>query len=607
MPSKRADIGPREIEEARTAAASRAYSSGDPLVFADGIERGLSLRVQGGAVSWVLKWNGRSKVLGRLGEIRTAKAAREVANRVRAILRDGLDPADYLKARLTGADHAVADAKVALAKARAMGRWTFADLARAYCDEYLSKPRMTSQGILKPPSLSTATEARRYLAAPEAAHLQDRLVSELSPGDLEDVRNACEKAGRKTASRQFVAYAKAALTYARRKQSRLAGLEGVRPWWLEVEKLDSTIPVARSRHPTVTELARVLWVAENTRVAPGREVNRETSEEVLAGLWWLALTAQRTGAGLSIQHAHILPWPDGPHGWKVAVWPLEAMKSKRAHVLPIPPRAVLLVDRARGADPESQSTYVFPAKRTRGARRDAPMTKTTPNLLLQRLRGRPSSTVGEEDMSEGDKAKQPLPNLLNEIPYFTPHDMRRTFATTCGDLAVRGDAVSAVLDHVNGNGVGGRFAPSATTAEITRLAYDYSQRLELKRVAIQAWTDALFEACDAEWDSHRPRGLRIPRLPGALLPWVPWYRVAEKEADRKAAAEEERIRLERENRGPMQPLAILRATASSEDDIHTSEEQTVQREFEASGHMNSRESGSKRSGEKNDAIDSRSK
>src|SRR5690606_30600400 len=139
----------------------------------------------------------------------------------------------------------------------------------------------------------TAAEARRYLMMEEAKPLFGRLLSELRPGDLEEIRDACEKAGRKTASRQFVAYAKGALSFARKKHSRSAGLEGAPRWWMEVEKLDSTIPAPRSRHPSLKELATVLYMAERHRAMPGRESGRETSETVLCGLWWLALTAQR--------------------------------------------------------------------------------------------------------------------------------------------------------------------------------------------------------------------------------------------------------------------------------------------------------------------------
>lgn len=334
MPSKRADIGPAEVQEARAAAEARCYTSGDPLIIADNICRGLSLRVQGSSVSWILKFSGRTRSLGNLAEIRTAKAARELAAQTRALMRNGAEVKTYVRSRQAGNDHQTATAMVANERARAAGRWTWEDLATQYADVYLSSPRMTTRGILKQPSLATAAEARRYLMMEEAKPLFGRLLSELRPGDLEEIRDACERAGRKTASRQFVAYARGALSFARKKHSRRAGLEGVPRWWLEVEKLDSTIPAPRLRHPSLNELATVLYMAEKHRVVPGRESRRETSETVLCSLWWLALTAQRASAGLSLRRAHVLPWPDGPEGWKVAYFPPEVMKGKRPHSLP---------------------------------------------------------------------------------------------------------------------------------------------------------------------------------------------------------------------------------------------------------------------------------
>lgn len=544
MPSKRADIGPAEVQEARAAAEARSHTSGDPLIIADDICRGLSLRVQGGSASWILKYAGRTKSLGNLGEIRTAKAARELAAQTRALMRAGDDVKTYVRSRQAGRDHQKAAAKVATEQARAAGRWTWEDLATQYADVYLSSPRMTTRGILKQPSLTTAAEARRYLTMDEAKPLFGRLLSDLRPGDLEEVRDACERAGRKTASRQFVAYSKGALSYARRKHSRSAGLEGAPRWWLEVEKLDSTIPAPRSRHPSLKELAAVLYTAEKNRKMPGRESGRETSETVLCGLWWLALSAQRARAGLSLQRAHVLPWPGGPKGWKVVYFPAEVMKGKRPHSLPIPPRAAMLLERLRfatGAD----SDFVFPALRLLGENTDAHLSRSAPKLLLDRLRGRPADLEADRriraEKEEAGEAIEDAPDLLGGIAYFTPHDMRRTFATVCGDLAVRGDAISAVLDHAD---VSTGQAP-IVSADITRIAYDYSQRLELKRIAMEAWTEALFSACDAEWAKQRQQiarasSGRIGRIPPPPVPaWPrpekppfsasePWYVTFEK-------------------------------------------------------------------------------
>lgn len=517
MPSKRADIGPAEVQEARAAAEARSHTSGNPLIIADNICRGLSIRVQGGSASWILKHAGRTKSLGNLGEIRTAKAARELAGQTRALMRDGDDVKTYVRSRQAGKDHDKAKAKIATEQARAAGRWTWEDLASQYADVYLSSARMTTRGIVKQPSLSTAAEARRYLMMEEAKPLFGMLLSELRPGDLEEVRDACEKSGRKTASRQFVAYAKGALSFARKKHSRSAGLEGAPKWWLEVEKLDATIPAPRSRHPALKELATVLYMAERHRTMPGRESGRETSETVLCALWWLALTAQRASAGLSLRRAHVLPWPSGPRGWKVVYFPPEAMKGKRPHSLPISPRAAMLLERVRmGAGTESE--FVFPALRLLGQNTDAPLSRSAPKLLLDRLRGRPADLEADrrirDEAAKTGEVIEDAPNLLDGVPYFTPHDMRRTFATTCADLAIRGDAISAVLDHAD---VSTGQAP-IVSADITRIAYDYSQRLELKRIAIEAWSEALFAACDAVWASHRIRRSPFRPVPPPVHP-----------------------------------------------------------------------------------------
>jgi integrase len=528
MPSKRADIGPDEVQEAKDAAAARRYTSRNPLIFADNLERGLSLRVQGGSASWILKFQNKTKSLGSLSEIRTATAAREVAVKARSLMRDGGEIGGYLTARKAGKSHGQAVSKVAADKAKAANRWTWETLVENYADGYLSEPRMTTRGVVKQPSMKTAAEAKRYLTMAETKPLSGRLLSELTAGDLEDVRDACAIAGRKTASRQFVAYSKGALSFARRKHSRAAGLEGAPKWWLEVEKLDTTIPKAKDRHPSLAELARVLYLAEKHRKMPGRKYGRATTETVLAAVWWITVSAQRVTAGLSLRKAHVLPWPDGPDGWKVAFFPAEVMKSRRPHSIPVPPRVALLFERALDED----SAFVFPA--TRG--KDSPLSRWSASTLIDRLRGRSANPKAGAEFDG--------PDLLEGIPPFSLHDLRRTFATTCADMSVRGDAISAVLDHA---AVETGQAP-IRTSDITRAAYDYSQRLDLKRVAVEAWTDALFTACDAEWKARKPRIAQPtpPTKPGDKVPFspnAPWYALMEERAKRAivtdAAAKEE--------------------------------------------------------------------
>jgi len=478
--------------------------SGDGTIFADDKTDGLILRVRKSSASFSLKYAGKTRVLGELaesergacraGEIQTVQAARELADKVRALLKDGHDPSRFISGK--GVGKSDEDAKKAVERQAAVdaGKWTWERLVAEYTDGYLGTPRIVRQR-LRQPSERSVENARRALTAPEADGLKGLLLSELSPGHLEKVRDECalRAKGGKTASRSFVANAKAALSFAKRKHRENSGLGGERRWWLEVEILDSTAVEPRTRMPSLEDLAKVLYRAEKYRILPDRKQKRRTSETVLCGLWWLALVGQRTSAGLALEKVHVLPYPDGPTGWKVVFWSEAAMKSRRAHALPIPPRLVLLIERALSYNRNDDSKFVFPATASRGKKSDAPIARTAPKSLLVRMRGinnSPKRRGGERRIGT---------DLLEDIPHFSMHDIRRTFATTLSNKAVRGDAISAVLDHA-GLETG---QAMMRAADATTLAYAIGQRLDLKQVAMQVWTEIVFDAVDAEWKRNR--------------------------------------------------------------------------------------------------------
>ncbi|KAB2720368.1 integrase family protein [Brucella intermedia] len=542
MPTNRVEIGPKHIAEAKEAAEARAYTSRDPLIFADVVEKGLQLRIQAASVTWILKWSGKTKSLGDLESVTNAKAARERAQKVRNLLRDGTDPKAFLTGKDAGKSEAAAKAAAKQQTALAAGFWTWERLIDEYADNHLGKPRL-SRGRLKPPSLDSAKGARTALTTPEADILKGKLVSELDIGDIEEVRDACAANGRPSASRAFVRNAKAALTHAKKMHSRKSGLEGRPKWWLEVQILHSTAVQPKTRMPTVNELARVLYMAEKHRTLEGRKNSRATTETMLCGLWWIALTAQRTNAALAIEKANIFPWPAEDHGpangWKVAAWAEEDMKSKRFHSLPIPPRLVLLVERAIAAGREG-SKYLFPSTALRKGKDDGHLDKNSPKNLIERLRGKRANPKG------GKASAATGVDLLEGIPHFSQHDIRRTFTTTCVNLAIRGDATSAVLDHA-GLETGQEMMRSA---DVTLLAYDLSQRLVLKRIAMEAWTNRLFAECDKVWRQSHPhfatpgettmKKLDWDRIDFANLqqgvpfsPAAPWYEIMEEAAARK--------------------------------------------------------------------------
>ncbi|CAM5367781.1 hypothetical protein ATER59S_01520 [Aquamicrobium terrae] len=420
------------------------------------------------------------------------------------MLRDGTDPTAFVTGKAAGKSDEAATVSAEKATAIGNGIWTWERLIEEYTDGYLGNSRKGRGGTIRQPSEKSVRTARNSLMVTEADFLKGKLLTELGEGDFEKIRDDCKKAGRYTASRAFISYARAAMSFAKRKHKGKSGLGPIVPWWLGVEILEETAVASRTRMPTINGLARTLYLAEKHRVLEGRRNKRGTTETVLCGLWWIALTAQRTGAGLALERDHILPWAGGKDGWKVCLWSESVMKSRRFHALPIPPRAVLLLERAMAAGREG-SSFVFSATAMRHCEDDKPISISSPKNLLDRLRGRPANLGKRAEGLRGD-----LPDILGDagIPHFSPHDIRRTFATACGDRSVRGDAISAVLDHA-GIETGQKLIRSA---EITRLAYDYSQKLELKAIAIETWTDALFEAVESEWRAHR-----LPPRPGRIV------------------------------------------------------------------------------------------
>jgi integrase len=537
MPTQRVEIAPKHLEEAKAAAEARTYSSGNPLVFADVVEKGLQLRVQAGTVSWYLKFDGLSKSLGKLAEVKTAKQARERAQNVRAIIRRGEDPAEYLKSLAVTKDHGKAAADAESRKARADGAWTWKRLAEAYRDEYLSQPKQTKRGI-KPPSEKTVKDFDRYTGLPYfEKHLNDMLVRDLRREDVEKARDDARTTNGANAGRKVVQWISGALSWGQKHEYGKTGLGDV-PWWKLVSPKHT--PGTRNRYLNLEQIAKVLYVAERYRDIPGRVQNKEVNEATLAALWWIVLTAQRTSASMALQAARVVDDADAA-GWKIAAFPAENMKSKRYHALPLPPRVGLLLKRARmGIDRKSE--WAFPSLKLRRNKselvEDLHIHDQTVNRMILRLRGK--DPVGK---------KRKSPDLLEGIPDFSPHDIRKSLTTILTDLKVRGDAASAVLDHSSGTPGEQEFRE----ADITRLAYNKSQRLELKRDAMIVWTDAVFEAVEKEWAKHAPRSAPLsPPLNLATVKKIPfstaapWYKTMEAAKGREDRWQEQETKREAE-------------------------------------------------------------
>ncbi|WP_370192579.1 MULTISPECIES: hypothetical protein [Aurantimonas] len=449
----------------------------------------------------------------------------------------GDDPSAYLKSLSSGGSHDEAMGANAAQKSAAAGHWTWDDLVDRYVNTYLSAEEELEDGTKVPAKQAAIRDAKRYLGLLDGqpgrkgipwftgghAHLRGKLLTVIDESDLEDMREKCGEVNSKSCSRKSVVYARAAYEWALANHAGKSGLSRIRPYWRMVSSQYK--PRRRARSVTVSDLAKVLYVSETwwNRPLPGRSIRKPGADEItVAATWWLAFTAQRRGASMQILKSHIYDLPNEP-GWKVVAFPAENMKFGRFHLLPVPPLIVeRVIDRAlRSGRPDSK--WLFPATRERLAgqeeTQDLAMGADTVFQWLRRLRAMDpySKEMIAAEAKRQKKPKEklapediPVRNLLEGVPYFSPHDLRRAFVSEVGEKTSRADATSAVLDHSTKLADN---APFEDAAAVTRKFYDMSQRLSLKSEAIQIWAETLIAHYDEIFSENygKPKKLRVPR------------------------------------------------------------------------------------------------
>lgn len=456
------------------------------LDFADMREPGLIIRVRGRKASWLLRFRSSTVTLGPAGRW-TVRQAREMASHVRGMLKSGLDPRRWVDARLAGADSEEAAGVVLRREGRERQEWTARDLMDRYLSDHVRKGRVV-RGVRRIPSAATARDVEAVIASAPFKEIAGQLVRELDPPALEGFRNQMGSLHGGSASRKALAYLKAALTWARRHHSAASGLAGAPGWWRDVAS--DHVETTKSRMPSIEDVGLTIAVAEAVRRLPGRRMERPASEATVLMLWLIALTAQRRDAVASIKRAHVVEDSRADaEGWGVLYFPPGAMKGRREHSIPLPPKAMAIIQRALVLGGE-EDVWLLPAARRGRSSEVVHASGSSVNRMLARLRGRDES--GRETKA---------PDLLKQagvtVPDWSPHDVRRTFATMIEDMTTRGDAVSAVLDH---DQPGARVEAQGAAA-ITRAAYSQSQRISLKRIAMEPWVDAVVAAVE----SARPR------------------------------------------------------------------------------------------------------
>jgi integrase len=491
--------------------ADGRHTSSKPLIQRDASYTGLTLHTAGRAASWYLKYGKNLAKLGHVGHpetdpkdrrpdhLYTVRDAAAMAERVRDIWKGGEKSDDYIAARWRGLSHEDALGKAASVAAKAKGAWTYEELVERYLREVVSKPTVTSKGRIRPVKETSISDVRMYLMYPTTKHMHGKLIRDISKGDLERARNDAAAMGKKHPQRKIVTYLKTALSWASDMHGADSGMDDVAPWWLRVKTFDvstkreeiitdgGSVPVL-----TVKDVARILFVAEKYRVLPGRELALPTKEVTLAALWWVALTAQRTHASLSLRTSRIED-QTADRGWYLVEWLPMDVKSGRFHSLPISPEIYRrTIGRALAAPnrrPGSQFVFQSPKARAQGSgpsgpEVDKPIGDTVLNGLFRSLRGQ--KTLQRKGVAVGASGV----DLLEGIPEFSPHKLRDALASCLTDLELPGGAASAVLDHADSER---EEDPQSRQAKVTQDHYDRSHRLSLKHRALEAWSEAVLD------------------------------------------------------------------------------------------------------------------
>lgn len=347
---------------------------------------------------------------------------------------------------------------------------------------------------------SYRTEYEHYLRLPEFDCVADRRLDQIEMADLELVRDRMFKIYAASTVHRAIEQAKAMLNWTWTYHSAAAGLSKCPAAWWDRWKVDYRSNV-RTRRPLIEELARTMVLADEFRhLADGEH---ETYSGTVCGLWMAVLLAQRTGALLMMRPDRLFA-PEKAlklPGWKIANWTFEEMKGGRdggrPHSLPVPPRALEVVERFRRQQ-SRKSEWIFSAKRPEDR-----LTQSALNNLMYRLQGR---VFDHRKKLKPDRPGKPGPkpavygkirrDLFAEfgVKPWTLHDVRRSLTRFLDDARL-GGAASAILGHKLPQD---KMPEEERMADVTEQHYNSSQRLALKAEGIKLWVDAILDACERE-------------------------------------------------------------------------------------------------------------
>jgi integrase len=217
---------------------------------------------------------------------------------------------------------------------------------------------------------------------------------------------------------------------------------------INLPKLDEENP--RDRILTETEI-RTLWHGLDREDMPWERRTR-------LGIKFALATMLRSSELLGIHRDELNPDNDTP---SVDI-PARRVKKRRVINQPLSDLALEIIKKAMG-----NYDYAFT-----GRFGDAPLARTA---MASALRG---------TKHKSGKVKTPGICQLLGLASFTPHDLRRTAATMCGELGLSEAGISLGLDHQANKDENGKPLPA-----VTRRVYNLATRVRVakKREVLDAW------------------------------------------------------------------------------------------------------------------------
>jgi integrase len=420
---------------------------------ADEVVPGLIIRIRKRSAKWALRCRVGRKLhyrsIGSVLVLSDPELVRAAAERAKAILREGGDPAPLFESLLQTPTLAAAEARAAHLAGRV---WDW-DQAR---ERFLDACRAGN----RPDTVRTYRSASGLI---ELAGLKGKILTEITPDDIRRVRDAIRARGKVAQSKLTMRTLKALFA------------------WL-LEQADSGLKVNPTRDVATSVKDRPAMLADAVRAAMDFdtiEAEEEISEADLnvlfaeletvtppsarLALTLALLTVQRRLTVVSALKASFRPHDRYGMVWWVHPGILKVGRTRRGqirrhpHVIPLPLTAQHIVRTAQALT-RPDNPYLFP------------------QLRLRRAGDPGNGHLSERLLNSALAALQEPGRPLHAVQQFSTHSFRGWFTTHMGRLGYNKSDTKLVLDHSEGR-----------TRDTTDAHYDWEQSLPEKFAILCAW------------------------------------------------------------------------------------------------------------------------